>query len=266
VVFYLIQNNTTSNFLSLNPSNSTSGGGNNLNAPLAFFSIEAANPDGMQHTQIVADATTGRVQYNWEDMLNLGDSDFNDAAIVVKPSSQSSSTSSSATLHAPGTGTTSVKLTATLGSGKKSSASGDIGVYYADSADGTINGISPGSSNYAATALASGNFQVLFSAGSAGGQSQQVTVPAGKYLVFYAITSGTTDNLFTTNPTNSSSGGPIALFSADAANPNGIEHFSWTGPEGVEVSPTQAELHVMDQVFGNESNFDDYAIDLSFVG
>ncbi len=59
VVFYLIQNNTTANFLAKNPSN-TPNGNNKADSPLAFFSIQAANPDAKQHTQIIADATTGR--------------------------------------------------------------------------------------------------------------------------------------------------------------------------------------------------------------
>ena len=79
IVFYLIQNNTTANFLAKNPTNTIHG--NNQSARRWRSSAsQAANPDDMKHTQIIADATTGRVQYNWEDLMNLGDSDFNDAS------------------------------------------------------------------------------------------------------------------------------------------------------------------------------------------
>ena len=106
IVFYLIQNDTIANFLALNPSNTVQGNGQR-GAPLAFFSLEAANPDGMQHTQIIADSTTGTIQYNWEDLLSLGDSDFNDAAITVQPSGGSTARRA---LHAPGTEMTAVTL------------------------------------------------------------------------------------------------------------------------------------------------------------
>ena len=95
IVFYLIQNSTTANFLAKNASDAIHGN-NNKSAPLAFFSLTAANPDHVKHTQIVADATTGRVQYNWEDLINQGDSDFNDATITVQ---QAGSTAPQA--HAP---------------------------------------------------------------------------------------------------------------------------------------------------------------------
>src|SRR5262249_39963344 len=154
----MIQNSTTANFLNKNSSD-TFHGNSNASTPLAFFSVEAANPDGMRHTQIVADDTTGRVQYNWEDLYSMGDSDFNDVVMTVHIAAQSNSPP--ATIHAPGTGDTSVTLSSTLKVGtQKSTAAttGDIGVYYADDADGTVNGLSPSDPGYAAAALADGNF------------------------------------------------------------------------------------------------------------
>ena len=204
-MFYLIQNNTIANFLALNPSNTVEGNGQR-GAPLAFFSLEAANPDGMQHTPIIADSTTGTVQHNWEDLLSLGDSDFNDAAITVQPSGSSSA---HAALHAPGTDMTAVALSATLNGEKSSMPSGDLGVYYADDQNGTVGGLSPGDAGYTAAALAPGNFPVLFTAGIGG--TQQASVPAGKYLAFYFLTSGTTSEFFSNNPTNSSAGAGLVL-------------------------------------------------------
>ena len=111
IVFYMIQNNTTGAFLANNPTNALHGNSNG-DAPLAFFSIEDANPDGMKHTQIIADATTGRVQYNWEDLVSLGDSDFNDVVMTVRLANQTAKPP--ATLHAPGSGSTSVTVTGSL--------------------------------------------------------------------------------------------------------------------------------------------------------
>jgi cyclophilin family peptidyl-prolyl cis-trans isomerase len=258
VVFYLIQNNTTANFLSKNSSDATKGN-DNSRAPLAFFSVEPANPDGKQHTQIIADDMTGRVQYNWEDLLNLGDSDFNDASIVVTPPAQPSE---QATLHAPGAGNTDVSLNATLVSEKQSTPNGDVGVYYTDDATGAVNGVKPGDANYAMTALASGNTAVLFGDGASG--TKQVTVPAGKYLAFYVITSGTTANFLTNNPTNAA-GSAQALFSFDAANPDSANHFRWYTPGMQQADPTVMQLHVMNKVGGTGDDFDSFALDLGFA-
>ncbi len=262
LVFYMIQNNTTANFLSKNASN-TNHGNNNPNAPLAFFSIQAANPDGMKHTQIIADPTTGRAQYNWEDLMNLGDSDFNDVVMTVRLAGQSSKTP--ATVHAPGAGDKNVTLNGTLHSGHLNSPPGDVGVFFVDDPDGSIGSLHPGDPGYLAAALASGNFRVLFAAGAAVG-SQPVTVPAGQYLAFYAITSGTTANFLTANPSNSTSGGPVAILSLEAANPDGISHFRWYCPGQQATDPNVQQLHVMDKIFGSDSDFDDFTIDLSFSG
>jgi cyclophilin family peptidyl-prolyl cis-trans isomerase len=257
IVFYLIQDNTTANFLAVNPSD-TEKGNNNAAAPLAFFSLAAANPDSMKHTQIIADSTTGNVQYNWEDLLSLGDSDFNDAAITVGPSSDAAPHD---TLHAPGTGVTTITLNATLHNEKESSLSGDVGVFFAADESGTVNGLHPGDSDYAAAALAAGNFRVLFDSGASG--TQQVTVPAGDYLGFYLITSGTTGDFTTNNPTNSSSGAQ-ALFSFDAANPDAVNHFRWYSPGQQATDPNVVQLHAMTKLAGSANDYDSFTIDLSF--
>ncbi len=259
LVFYMIQNNTTANFLSKNASNANHGN-NNADAPLAFFSVQAANPDGMKHTQIVGDPTTGRVQYNWEDLATLGDSDFNDVVMTVRLQNQSSKPP--ATVHAPGTGDKTVTLNGTLHSGHKTTPPGDVGVFFVDDPDGSIGSLKPGDAGYLAAALASGNFRVLFGAGASG--SQQVTVPAGKYLAFYAITNGSTAGFLSANPSNSTNSGPVAITSFDDANPSGINHFRWYSPGQQATDPNVQQLHVMDQVFGSSSDFDDFTVDLGF--
>jgi hypothetical protein len=257
LVFYMIQNDTTADFLAKNPTDSAHGG------PLAFFSVTGANPDAMKHTQIVADPTTGRVEYNWEDLMNQGDSDFNDAVMTVRLASQSSNPP--ATVHAPGTGSTSVTLTGTLGGGHQSTAPGDIGVFFTNDPDGTIGTLKPGDAGYAAAALAANNFQVLFAAGSAAGATKSIDIPAGQYLGFYVISSGTTDDFLTANPTNTSSGGATAMFSFNAANANGLSHFRWYTPGQQKTDPSQMQLHIMDHLFGHEGEFDDLTANLSFV-
>jgi len=262
IVFYMIQNNTTANFLAKNPSDSIHGN-NNPNDPLAFFSIKAANPDHMKHAQIIADRTTGRTEFNWEDLISGRDGDFNDAVITICLAGQSGDPPS--TVHAPGTGDKNDTLNGTLGGGHQSHAPGDVGIYFVDNPDGSIGSLHPGDAGYAAAALATGNFQVLFTSGTAAGTSQHINVPAGKYLAFYVISKGTTANFLTANPTNSATRRPVAMFSFAAANAGGRTHFRWYAPEGATTNPGVMRLHIMDRVFGSASDFDDLAVGLAFA-
>ncbi len=261
LVFYLIQDSTTANFLAKNPSDSSQGP-NPTAHPLAFFSVQAANPDGMNHTQVIADPTTGRGEYNWEDELSLGDSDFNDLVMTVGVAAQP--TTPPAVLHAPGTGETTVTLNGTLGAAHETTPAGDVGAYFVDNPNGAIGTLNPGDSGYAAAALAAGNTPLLFAAGAASGAQQSITVPAGQYLAFYLITSGTTANFLTANPTNSLTGGPVALFSFDAANPDQVNHFRWYTPGTTATQPGVTQLHLMGTLSGGESDFDDLTINLNF--
>ena len=113
-------------------------------------------------------------------------------------------------------------------------------------------------------ALALANSRVLFAAGSQAGTDESVSIPAGKYLGFYIISSGTTDDFLSTNPTNSTGNGPVAMFSFDSANPDNTNHFRWYSPNQNRTDPSVQQLHIMDEVFGNESNFDDLTMNVDF--
>ena len=82
---------------------------------------------------------------------------------------------------------------------------------------------------------------------------------------FYIISRGTTANFLTANPTNNSNGSAVALFSLDAANPSKINHFRWYTPDQSATDPTALELHIMDKVFGKESDFDDLTMGIDFT-
>jgi hypothetical protein len=70
-------------------------------------------------------------------------------------------------------------------------------------------------------------------------------------VIFYVITNGSTANFLSSNPTNGS-GGPQALLSFDAANPDGANHFRWFSPGQQQTDPDANELHVSDKVGGGE--------------
>ncbi|MCI0683759.1 MAG: peptidylprolyl isomerase [Gemmataceae bacterium] len=66
--FYLIQHGTALSFLRFNPGNSLQSRG-----PLAYFSFDAANPDGAEHFRWLSNT-----RFAFEDGRNGGDKDFND--------------------------------------------------------------------------------------------------------------------------------------------------------------------------------------------
>ena len=76
VVFYIVQNASTQQFLAGNPDNTIGGG------PLAFFSVPNANPDGADHVS-ASTSGGGLIEFRWEDLTNLGDADFNDVVFPV---------------------------------------------------------------------------------------------------------------------------------------------------------------------------------------
>ncbi len=71
VVFYIIQNSTSADLLQRNPNNLKN------KTPLAFFSLQVANPDRYGHQQ-----WQGFNRFGFEDLYNGGDKDFDD--IVVR--------------------------------------------------------------------------------------------------------------------------------------------------------------------------------------
>ena len=84
LVFYIIQNSTTEDFLERNPDNTpdaVDGQGNSL--PVAFFTLPEANPDGVDHA-LVAELPGDVMEFRWEDLTGLGvGGDFNDVIFPV---------------------------------------------------------------------------------------------------------------------------------------------------------------------------------------
>jgi len=71
--WYLIQNGTTEQFLRENPDNLLG------NSPLAFFSLIAANPNGIDNFWRLSPN-----EFAWEDLTNDHDIDFNDVMISIQ--------------------------------------------------------------------------------------------------------------------------------------------------------------------------------------
>jgi hypothetical protein len=205
LMFYIIQNNTTSNWLATNPQNSSAGS-------IALFSVTAANPDGFDHVRS-QDTTYGGVQLNWEDQSGGGDRDFNDVVFSVGP----------AALLVPGTaGQTSQGLFDWVS--KDAKFNNELGVYRVDDATGRIGNLLPGDAGYAAAALGNGNSSVVFARGQTAGAQASVSLASGSYVAWYMIQNGTTAQFLSQNLGNQLPGSPLALFSLATASADGIDH------------------------------------------
>ncbi|MCM1981745.1 T6SS effector amidase Tae4 family protein [Lyngbya confervoides] len=75
VGYYIVQNDTTERFLEKNPKNQLK------QKPKAFFSFQAANPDGFDHMQV--DPSEPNL-FRFEDLTNGGDKDFTDVVVKVE--------------------------------------------------------------------------------------------------------------------------------------------------------------------------------------
>jgi Domain of unknown function (DUF4114) len=71
---YIIANGTIQSFLASNPTNQGSG-----NLPHAYFGFIGANPDKIQHVQLLGDN-----KFGFEDTFGGGDRDFNDAIAQIR--------------------------------------------------------------------------------------------------------------------------------------------------------------------------------------
>jgi cyanophycinase-like exopeptidase len=99
-------------------------------------------------------------------------------------------------------------------------------------ADGLPQYVRPGDPDYAATALAAANSQVVFALGEVHGTKNAdtiVTVPWDGYIAFYVVADSTTDE-WRQAVENNDPDVPNVWFSLGAANQDGYEHFQLTSP------------------------------------
>ncbi|WP_253256817.1 Ig-like domain-containing protein [Microcystis aeruginosa] len=197
--FYVIQNNTSANWLENNRQNQGQSG-------LAFFSLKGANPDDFDHSQS-SHLGRGIWRFNWEDLTGGGDQDFNDVVFNI----------AQAGIVLPGDKGQQVPLTVEAVS-QDNTFPNEMGYYLVDTPDGEINGIKPGDQGYLDAALSGDRHQVIFASGKAF-DSKTFNVPSGKYLGWYLVANGTTDQAIA-NGENA----PPVFFSFAAANEDGLNH------------------------------------------
>ncbi|MBT9316451.1 DUF4114 domain-containing protein [Leptothoe spongobia] len=110
----------------------------------------------------------------------------------------------------------------------------EMGVFAID-ANGKVNDLAPGEVGFAQAALNSGSRQILFSHGQQTGAWKELNFQAGDRLAFYLVQDSSTADWLARNPKNQADQGPIAFFSLDGVNPDGVDHVrSQSFGEGIQ--------------------------------
>jgi hypothetical protein len=242
---------------------------------MAFFSLGAANSDGVNHVQAVGDSTLGRVTYGWEDLTGGGDRDYNDMVVTIQMAGMTGAPDQA--IEAPASSSRDVKATFQLQNAVKSklngnqgtttTSPGEVGFFFVDAPDGAIGNLHPGDPGYAQAALNARH--PLFALNDPSLTQKSEAIPGGSHIGFYLVPGGTAANVLTQNPTNAANGSPIAFFSFDAANPDsGTVHFRTYSPEqATQPAPTDngpVRIHGMKKLNGTSGDFDDLLFTLQF--
>ncbi|WP_419192943.1 peptidylprolyl isomerase [Kolteria novifilia] len=141
--------------------------------------------------------------------------------------------------------------------------SNEVGLYRMDDADGTVDGVSPGSANYASTVLNSSGRQVLFAQGFQEGASTTIALEAGAVYGVYVVADATSSEFLSQNPNNDSTGdGPFVYFTTFSANPDGIRHH-----QTVADAVGQRVSYFFEDLFdGGDLDFNDLVIEARASG
>ena len=204
LAFYLIQNDTSVNWLANNESNTIG------QQKLALFSLQGANPDGFDHAQSTH-LGQGIWRINWEDLTGGGDRDFNDVVFNVGQPG----------ILLPGQKEQTVPLTVDFVN-KEATYQNEMGYFLVDTPDGKIGDLLPGDEGYTDAVLASDRHQVVMTPKETV-PTQTVNLPSGKYLGWYLISNGTTADVIQARQNNTQIS-PNIFFSYSAANQDGLSH------------------------------------------
>lgn len=234
VAFYLIQNNTLENWQLTNPSNRMRFGNQ------AFFSIDIVNRDRIDHVRV--QKFGNRLQrLSFEDGFGGGDKDFNDAVIDVSFTSQDMSQAIGMTGQSVPTRFKYVSSNTSL--------KNEVGFFVVDDATGKIGALKPTDDGYAQAAIQ--RAQVLFRrTARPGAVRPNIQLPGSGFFGLYLIQNGNAASFLRRNPDNSlDRRGPLAFFSFEAANPDGVSHIKW-------LSATKFAFE--DERFGGDKDFNDF--------
>jgi hypothetical protein len=128
----------------------------------------------------------------------------------------------------------------------------ELGFFIVDDSLGRVGDLDPESPEYLERVFQ--NAHTIFPSGShAGTQDVEIQLNGGELLVFYIIQNGTLEQFLASNPQNEVSGSPLAFFSLDRLNPDGVDHF--VGFENTSEGYTQFGFE--DLTGGGDLDYDD---------
>ena len=208
LAFYLIQNNSTENWLLSNPDNQIGKGS------LALFSINGVNPEQFDHVSAQT-LNNGSVQFNWEDWTGGGDRDFNDVVFSVGAPRKA--------LSVPGETGQKIKTKFTW-TGREADFNNELGLFIVDDVKGRIGNLLPKDPGYARAALSRASRQLIFTNGQTQGAITNLELNAQAFFGLYLIQNATTEQFLSQNPENIIGDGPSAFFFFPGANPDGYDH------------------------------------------
>ena len=264
LVFYIVSNTSRGRFLHLNPGNVEKYRGT-VNT---YISLPNGNPDNLQHMEQSFNSSNDTLLMHWEDMWGTGDSDFNDVVIsLLPPIPGNVEAGESFVIPAGDNSTIDVETSLEQFDGRgQEFADGEFGVFPVTDGEGLVNGILPGAPTYVSEVATVA--QTLFGNGDDIADPDNIAINGG-LVGFYHVPNGSLADIAANNPTNDPDIGNVALFSFDAANPGGVQHFRTFNRESSNqpITPLTADelnidLYIMDEVFGDSDNFNDYILRL----
>lgn len=236
---YFVQDGTTRNWAANNPNNVAGQG------PIAFFSFDAANPDNIDHFRSGA-LGEGAKQFNVEDLLGGGDRDFNDAILRMGEKGRTNLFRSTGAFNELTRGQFTLV-------GRNGALPGEIGIYTTDNAAGAIGSLLPGSSGYAAAALA--RRLTIFTLGEPRGSRSTLDIPRQTNFGYYLVVGSSARDFLSKNPTNTIGDGPLAFFSQSTANPDRLDHIRLDADNLIAFE---------DLPQGGDADFNDFIVRASF--
>ena len=149
----------------------------------------------------------------------------------------------------PGTGPVELRFDFVF---REAAFNNELAFFLVDDALGRIDGIAPGEPGYLATAFA--RAQVIFPSGSnAFAPDVSMQLEGAKLIVFFIVQDNRLSTLLANNPNNELNKRPLAFFSLNALNPDGIDHFVGYDNPALDITHFGFE----DLTGGGDRNFDD---------
>jgi Domain of unknown function (DUF4114) len=135
---------------------------------------------------------------------------------------------------------------------REGSYNNELGFFRVDDLNASIDGVKPRDPGYLAAAF--GRAVVVFPSGSTPYTADTtLRVNGGEILVFFLIQDTTLANLLTHNPQNEPETSPMAFFSIDSLNPDGVDHFVAFQDYAHQITQFGFE----DETSGGDRDYDD---------